>query len=206
MGPVRTLHTRQRFPPVPRGYTLIEMLLVIIIVGVLAGVAVMSFDMDRPQRTLGREAQRLQYVLAAAAEEALLQGVEYGLLLGEGQYRVVEFDAQAQQWRQSREPGFRQHRLPGSVDLVLEMEEQRFDPEQAGGDESRQGKRQGGTGQRDGGKPGMMPQVLMLSSGELTPFTIYLGEGNGAWAYRVTGDGIRGVRSEKTEDHGRAAE
>lgn len=186
------------------GYTLIEVLFVVLVVGVLAGVTVLNFDMNSPQQILGREAQRLQRVLAAAAEEALFQGAEYGLLLGEEEYQVMKFDAQAQQWRQSDAPIFQTRRLPGAVDLVLEMEDRRFSPEQAEGVKTWPGGQQDGEEQGGGERAGMAPQVLLLSSGELTPFEIYLGAGNGAWAYRVVGDGIQAIRLEEAEVPGRA--
>ncbi len=181
------------------GFTLIEVLVVIIIVSVLAGVTVLSFDINSPARTLEREAQRLRFILVTAAEQALLQGAEYGLRLSKEEYRVLKFDVQEKQWRQSGLPIFQLHRLPASVDLVLEVENRLFIPAEAAGTDMRSEKKQ------DNETPGTMPHILMFSSGELTPFDIYLSIEEGVWTYRISGTEMQAIRLEKAEHVGHPA-
>ena len=169
------------------------------IVSLLAGLALLNFDINSPRRTLGPEAQRLQLILAAAAEAALLEGAEYGLRLGDQEYQILKFDVEREQWRQSDAPMFQLHRLPASVDLVLEMEDQLFSLGEAAGAETSSGK------QWNNEEPGTDPHILMLSSGELTPFGIYFGMEDDFWTYRIIGDGIQAIRLEKAEDAGNAA-
>ena len=181
------------------GLTLLEILIVVLIVSLLAGIALLSFDINNPQRIPGREAERLRLILAAAAEQALIQGAEYGLRLGEKEYQVLLFDGQAQQWRQSDEPMFQLHLLPDPVELEVEMEQQLVLPAQVIDADTRPGLQEGHE------SPGLIPQILMLSSGELTPFDIFLNTVDGSRMYRISGDGIRPIRLEKVAHAGQAA-
>lgn len=181
------------------GMTLIEVLIVIIIIGVLAGTVVLNVDINSPRQTLEREAQRLQLLLTAAAEQALLEGAEYGLQLGERGYRVLTFDERERQWRESEAPMFQLHRLPEPVNLALEMEDRVATPGEAAGEDTRLWQQQGDE------TPGLRPHILMFSSGELTPFAVYLGVEDGVWAFRISADGIQPIRLEKAEYTAHAA-
>ena len=89
------------------GFTLIELLIVIVIVSVLAGLTVISIAPGSPQRTLKREAQRLEATLLTAAESALLDGLEYGLRVTGKAYQIVKFDPRTEQWIQQETPAAR---------------------------------------------------------------------------------------------------
>ncbi|MBY6204749.1 prepilin-type N-terminal cleavage/methylation domain-containing protein [Halomonas denitrificans] len=68
------------------GYTLIEILVVIVIAGVLAGVALLRISGDRPDARLDREVQRLDARLGELCERALLIGAPHGVRLTHGGY------------------------------------------------------------------------------------------------------------------------
>lgn len=172
------------------GLTLLEVLIVTLIISLLAGVGLLGFNIDNPRRTLEREAERLRLILSLAAEQALVRGAEYGLFLGENEYQVLEYDGQGRQWRQSDTPMFQLHQLPDTMELVLEMEDQPVFPTKViDGDRE--------PGDVEYNPPRLIPQVQMYSSGELTPFDIFLNMVDGSRMYRVSGDGIRPIRLEK---------
>lgn len=75
-----------------RGFTMIEVLVVIVIIGVMASMIVVSITLGDPRRELLREAERLRTVLALAAEEAVIQQVELGAEFTESGYRFLKWD------------------------------------------------------------------------------------------------------------------
>jgi general secretion pathway protein H len=80
----------------PAGFTLIEMLVVLLIMGMLAGVAVAIVQPDERARLRG-ESERLAQLLALAAEEARLGGNPIAWTADGSGYRF---------WRMADEPGF----------------------------------------------------------------------------------------------------
>lgn len=75
------------------GFTLIEVMVVIVIIGVMASMIVVSVTLGDPQRELRTEADRLRTVLALAAEEAVIQQVELGAEFTESGYRFLKWEA-----------------------------------------------------------------------------------------------------------------
>ena len=175
--------------------TLVEVLIVGIIIGLLTGLATLSFDVKSPRLALEREAERLRLILTAAADEAVLEGGEYGLQLEEGGYRILEFDAQASRWRQSEAPFFQLHRFPPPIEFLLEVEGAPFNPPASATSGTRAADRQNnGTAAR--------PQILMFSSGELTPFDIYLSLEDDPLICHIASDGLQAIRLERKQHVG----
>lgn len=79
--------------PKASGFTLIEVMVVIVIIGVMASMIVVSVTLGDPQRELRNEAERLRTVLALAAEEAVIQQVELGAEFTESGYRFLKWEA-----------------------------------------------------------------------------------------------------------------
>lgn len=139
------------------GFTLIELLVVLVILGSLIGIAVLSVGIAGPGRELHNEAERLAGLIGVLAEEAVLDNQEYGLLLSREAYQVLRYDSAKQSWQAlSAKP----HKLPGWAELSVELEGAALElPE---GEESAKG--------------ALTPQLLLLSSGEISPFRLRLAE------------------------------
>lgn len=137
-----------------RGFTLIELLVVLVILGCLVGLAVLGAGIAGPARELRGEAERLSGLIGVLAEEAVLDNREYGLQLSADSYRVLGYDPGSGRWQAL--PG-KPHRLPAWAELSLELDGQ---PLQLPGPEG----------------DSAVPQLLMLSSGELSPFRLRLAE------------------------------
>jgi len=178
------------------GFTLIELLVVIVIVSVLAGLTVISIAPGSPQRTLKREAQRLEATLLTAAESALLDGLEYGLRVTGKAYQILKFDPRTEQWIQQETPDLRPHRLPEAVELTLEIEQQPFTPQQYT-DADTEARLYPGARAADAGAD---PHILLLSSGEVTPFDIYVSLDSGGEVYHLASDGMQVARLERLHD------
>ena len=142
-----------------RGFTLIELLVVLVILGSLIGIAVFSVGVAGPGRELHNEAERLAGLIGVLAEEAVLDNQEYGLLLDRDAYQVLRYDSAQQAWLAL---GSKPHQLPAWAELSIELDGaalQLPSPE----DEAPS-------------KAARLPQLLLLSSGEISPFRLRLAE------------------------------
>ena len=75
------------------GFTLLEMLVVVFIIGIMAAMFTLSVGVaGGTDRELRREAERLETLLALALEDASFQSRELGLRLYPGRYEFSVFD------------------------------------------------------------------------------------------------------------------
>ncbi|MAE22341.1 type II secretion system minor pseudopilin GspH [Pseudomonas chengduensis] len=136
-----------------RGFTLIELLVVLVILGSLIGLAVLSTGIAGPARELRSEAERLSGLIGVLVDEAVLDNREYGLSFTREGYRVLRYDPQRDEWQALDRQA---HRLPEWAELAFEVDGEALSlTTEASAD---------------------APQLLILSSGELTPFRLRLAE------------------------------
>ena len=79
------------------GFTLLEILLVIVIIGVIAGVATLSMG-DQRLHSLKSEGKKLQATLNWLSEEAVFQQRPYGLEILEQGYQKLVWDYLTEKW------------------------------------------------------------------------------------------------------------
>ena len=89
----RMLKTPMNSPKL-KGFTLVEVMVVIVIVGIMAGLITLAIG-DNHQDVLKRESQRLYQVLRIVSDESAFQGREMGLLLQETGYSILAYDHRA---------------------------------------------------------------------------------------------------------------
>ncbi|WP_317634287.1 type II secretion system minor pseudopilin GspH [Pseudomonas tohonis] len=182
-----------------RGFTLIELLVVLVIIGCLVSVAVLANGSASSGRELRDEAERLAATIAILADEAVLDGREYGLLVTAESYRVLAYDNASGTWA---DDATRPERRPAAwMRLSLELEGEALKlPEPKAREESRPGLAKD-VPEQDTRKEKPVPQVLILSSGELTPFSLRLEErradGN---AYALASDGYQLPSAEQAKE------
>ncbi|MCY3730931.1 MAG: type II secretion system minor pseudopilin GspH [Rhodospirillaceae bacterium] len=144
--------------PHPRadGFSLIELLVVVTIVGVFAGAAVLSLGIVGSDRVLQREALRFRSLVDLLAEEALMQSRDYGVRFTETGYRFYVYDHQRLVWLDPIGDAFlSEYRLPEGLVMALSLEDRAVVLEPG----------------FDNERPAVPePQVVILASGEVTPF------------------------------------
>jgi general secretion pathway protein H len=152
-----------------RGFTLIELLVVIVILGISVAAVLPSLGLLQDDRDLDREARRAAALIEMAAEEAAMQSRDYGLRFGLHGYRFYEQDPATGAWiALAGDDILRERNLPEDLRLGLRLESrdiQLF--------ESIEGQRPP-RDPDDGPDPGPTPHVLLLSSGDTTPFELTL--------------------------------
>lgn len=151
-----------------RGFTLIEILVVIIIVGIVSAIALLSFGVLGDDRNLQREARRLSSLIQLANDEATLQGRDYGLEILRAGYRFVEFDPLLTQWNEVvGDEILRPRPLETDMEFELFIEDRSILLEE----EASKTERDEDETKRDLTEE-YIPHVLILSSGDMTPFEL----------------------------------
>ena len=168
---------------VVNGFTLIEVMLVIVLVGLMVSVVQFSASGDKAEETLELSSKRFAGVFNIAAEYGMLNNIELGLVIGKKGYQFLGYDGIT--WSDiSDNELFSRYKLPEGVELILQLDDlpieepQLFDTEvfnelQAANKENDLDE---DVGKDDDGnnieKKILIPQIYILSGGEITPFSL----------------------------------
>jgi len=150
------------------GFTLIEILVVLVIVGIIMAVALLSFGILGDDRSLNREARRLSSLIELVSDEATMQGREYGLEFMRTGYRFVEHDPLLEQWFEVVGDDYLR---PRDLDEGVEFELVIEDRQVLLNTEAKETERDEEDPQRDL-TDDYLPHVLIFSSGDITPFEL----------------------------------
>ena len=106
------------------GFTLIEMMVVLVIIGIMISVTVMSVRTGDISEHMEIEMNRVHALVSLAQEEAVLQGQVMALAVGETNYRFDIKDLEKETWS-AVEDGrvFRERSLVPGTHLVLVIDE-----------------------------------------------------------------------------------
>ena len=130
------------------GFTLIEVMIVVVIVAIMSGAVVMSIPRD-VNDLFKEEADRFRVLLRLAQDEAILQSREFALGFTHSGYAFFQLDNN--HWLAKTDGPFKARGLPSNLgaELYLEGIPVVLDEE-------------------------VKPQVFIYSSGEVTPFKYHL--------------------------------
>ncbi|GAB3096080.1 type II secretion system minor pseudopilin GspH [Aestuariicella hydrocarbonica] len=144
-----------------RGFTLLEILLVVIIIGVMASLALLAIG-GNDSRLLQQEASRLQQRLLLAQNEAVFNQCNLGLQFTDSGYTFLHFDETQADWQKLNESGLTPYQFELPIHLRLELEGKvlQLQPQS-------QGNRSNGSNSER-----LRPQVLLLADGEISAFTL----------------------------------
>jgi general secretion pathway protein H len=153
------------------GFTLIEILVVLVIIAVLTTIAVLSIGVLGQDRGLDAEGDRYADVAAAATEQAQLEGRDFGIRFAANRYEVLSYVARRQRWESVADDRlYAAHELPAGVTVHLEIE--------------------GKPIQFEEDKPGevRLPQVLLYASGDVSPYRLRLEREGSELNWSVAGE------------------
>jgi general secretion pathway protein H len=105
------------------GFTLIEILVVVLIIGIISLGVLLSVTLTGRDHELETESDRLLGLVNYAREQAELQTREYGLIFHQDGYQFLAYDARRARWREVYEDeALRQRKLPDGLDVALIVE------------------------------------------------------------------------------------
>ena len=102
------------------GFTLVEILIVLLIIGVLLGITLLSPITGGGEKMVREEAGRLEVLIKQIRDKALLENAEYGFSLDEdGTYRWWVLLHEIKTWEMISEPPFHPYRPSESIKMSL---------------------------------------------------------------------------------------
>jgi general secretion pathway protein H len=132
------------------GFTMIEILVVLIVVGLLAALAVANLGGNQQKREMENAVSKMFLLMQTASEQAVLDNSEIGLKLGEQEYRFLRFEGITGEWVPMKDRMFRNYQYPEwlVVTDIIEDNLPRLTTDEAP----------------------LRPDIVFFSSGEITPF------------------------------------
>ena len=151
------------------GFTLLEVLVVVSLVSILTGVVVLGFTGADTQQEVKGFAQRFAFRVELARQQALNRNREWGIYVNEQSYHFAEFSPQEGAWELQSQRPFDDIEVPDLFSLRIETE---------------------GVGNLPFADGERLPQILVFSSGEVTPFAVYLEIPGDFEPWVVSSDGL----------------
>jgi len=152
-----------------RGFTLIELMVVVLIIGLMAAGIVLSVGVTGRDTELERESERAFELIRYAREKAELQTREFGLYCGDREYQFVTFDPRKQIWRPvDEDDALRARQLPEGLKLRLIVEGREIVLKAP--DEKAKAKKSKEEQEKE--LRAFLPHIMIFSNGDLTPFAL----------------------------------
>lgn len=153
-----------------RGYTLIEILVVLFIISIVTSVALLTISRNQ-NKQLETFANELAQTMSLAEEQAMLQSTVLGLRLDDHSFHFATMQQAIEGekktgWSPLQDTILGQHPIPSDIQLAVQVGGQKLG--------------------NDNSKP--IPQVIISTNGEITPFTIYVGKKGEKPRFSITGD------------------
>jgi general secretion pathway protein H len=177
-------------PRPAHGFTLLELLVVLVVVSIMISMAMLSFGVLGRDRQSEEETRRFWVVLQQAREEAELQAEDLAVFISAEAYEYLRFDSRRNEWQTIEyDELFQQRQLPDGLRFRLRVESRDVVlkpdlPDRGDKDENKK----------------WPPQVMVLSSGEVMPFELEIERDGAPSLWRVTALANNDLRLENRDE------
>lgn len=153
-----------------RGYTLIEILIVLFIISIVTSVALLSISRSQ-NRQIESFANELTQLLSLAEEQAMLQPNVLGLSIKDDALQFASYQAATDKkksvWLPLANSLLSKHSVPNDVDVSIHVN---------------------GAKVSDDEEKNPNPPIVISTNGDMTPFTIYIGKKGEKPRYMIRGE------------------
>jgi general secretion pathway protein H len=175
-----------------KGFTLVEILVVVVIIAIVTSLAVLSIGVTGRDSQLDDESRRIEGLVGLLHERALLEGRDFGLRIEPAAYEFVVYEARRDRWKAlDQESEFRHRDLPKGLSFQLELDSQIVVIKPIDRNLSSD-------------QPPPAPQVAIAASGEGTPFRLTLLRDGTTAKASVDGDALGKVTRTATNQSGKS--
>ncbi len=171
-----------------KGFTLVEILVVVVIMAVVISLAVLSIGVTGRDAQLDEETRRIEGLIGLLHERAVLEGRDFGMRIEPSAYEFLVYEPARERWeRMNQEREYRRRELPNGLSLELQLDSQTVVLKVADRNFS-------------AGQALPSPQLAIAASGEGTPFRLTVTRAQTHAKASVGGDAL-GVISRENSDH-----
>ncbi len=176
------------------GFTMIEVLVVVMIIGICTAILVPQLGNLGSDQTLKTEARRMTVLMELASDEAVIQGREYGIRFGQGNLIFYELDLDTGAWEEVQgDDSLRERRLPEAASYRLWVEDREIELDRDAREFPEEDNEKTLDADGEEIKIGPPPHVAILSSGEMTPFELLIEKDFDPTQFIVSGDSFGAI-------------
>jgi general secretion pathway protein H len=108
-----------------KGFTLVEILVVVVIMAVVISLAILSIGVSGHDSQLDDESRRIEGLMGLLHERAVLEGRDFGVRLEPNSYEFLVYNSFRDRWeRITQELEYRRRDLPRGLSFQLELDSQ----------------------------------------------------------------------------------
>ena len=199
-------HMRVVTPHYPAGFTLLELLVVIVIIGIITSVASVSVNVLGRDNQVEEQAKRLNAVISQVREESEMQARDIGLFIERDGYLFMRFDSRRQSWVEiDNDQLLARRELPGGLEnrlwlegreVILKTHDELTALNKHAATTSNLSAKDAATRQA---KDSRVPQIAILSSGDLSPFELRMEREGTMFSWHLLGKPDNSLTVEMTD-------
>lgn len=157
-----------------RGFTLVEIMVVVVVIAIAVTTVVVKYDFNLGPKHLREEIRRFDRLFQLAWEQAQIEGRSVGIEIEQSRFSFFTYDPLQRQWvGMENDEFFKTRELPEGIYFDLRMEDKDIELP---------------TDDDEDSDIDISPQVLLLASGEATPFNLYVESDNSDIAFELVVD------------------